>query len=327
MTVFDVISPENLYRMPSLSDETYIWTDYCELICLCNPTKEISIEDIVKEYMQFQDLTPEDTDNENNDQRYQNKLSRKREQAVSVLSDAFAMMQFRKDILREKYPFTIDDYNQILMPSKAITDASEIYVILLLASHLNYVTDLQIRNNLTSDFEVISLSVMRKIYPQADVKLFGSGNSNKSLKPSDRYSKTKLKDRILELANKINTPATEHINSIPDNNTGDGGIDIVGIINLNDKRSSVPIFFAQCACSKDKWKLKQDSTALEKWSKWIELWQNSIQRCVFIPFSYANSTSEWVNVTDITQNVVIDRYRIMSFIEKNTKIYFETLAD
>lgn len=327
MTVFDVISQEDLSIMPSLSDETYIWTDYCELLCLCNPEKEISIEDIVKVFIQFQDLIPEDVDNENNGVINQNKLTRKREKAVSVLSDAFATLKSRRDILGDKYPFVIDGNNQILLPNIEITGATKTYIILLLASHLNYVKDLTIRHKLTSDFEVISLAVMRKIFPQAEVKLFGSSNSNRSLKQSDKYSNTKLKDKILELANTINTPATEHVRSIPDNNTGDGGIDIVGVVNLNDKRSSVPIFFAQCACSKEKWTQKQDSTALKKWGKWIELWQNSVQRCMFVPFSYANNTSEWVNVTDITENVVVDRYRIMSFIDKNSKIYFETLAD
>ena len=303
----NIIDSGALLSVPSLTAPIYIWADYCELITLISDDFTVSDEEIYKYFHDSSDLRPKDI----------NSLDKDR--TIAIIRDALSHMVLRSQILRDKYPFCYDDENFIVSLKDSLGHIEYMYLQLLLSSNLPYMRQ-QKNSTLTSDFEIISLYVLRKLFPAAKIKLFGSSNRN-ALSVDDKFISTKLKDKIRELASMICQRCDDDaVNFFKEQNTGDNGVDIVGFIDLKDKRSSHPLLFAQCACSKKDWIEKQNSTSRANWEKYLHISDTSIQNFIFVPFPYITNEKEWVDPYKISRNVMIDRIRIMNVLENDSNV-------
>lgn len=292
---------------PELQEELFVWTDYCELLCLAN-REEISLERIALTIQKSWDFQPKDTHSS-------------ADWVVTKLTDAFSQMKLRKVLLRDAYPFAINENTVGLRRQKNDKRTHSHYIFLLLASNLKYVKK-GIHRKLTSGFEKICLDSLQCIFPNANVKLFGASNTESSLPASCKFKHGKLKERIIELSNFTGQPYHSDIENLKENNVGDNGLDVVGVISLGDERGSRPLLFVQCTCSKDDWCQKQFTALRPCWQKWLKIDNTSIQNFIMVPFWYMDNSKEWVDSTKITQNIMIDRLRLMKAIniEESQKI-------
>lgn len=301
MTYDNIIDSNKFTTAPSSSDDLYIWADYCEIACVLSREKSLSDEEIYKLYYQSKDLQPNDAPRAGKDK------------AIGFIRDAFNQIALRSSLLQTKYPFHIDQENMVITLKDDLYFYQNIYITLLYASNLKYLCSPQ-SHIFTSSFETISLHVMKELLPNATLKIFGSSNTDE-LSEEDKFSAIKLKERIPELSTLIYQEVyINAINELKDQNNGDNGLDIVGFINLKDERSSHPLFFAQCACSKESWFDKQKSTLRNEWMKYMNLTDTSIHNFILVPFMYMNNEKRWTDKQKITQNVLIDRLRIMNTI-------------
>lgn len=298
-----IIDSGKFTSAPDSSADVCVWADYCEIACLLSKEHNLSDEEIYRSYYLSKDLKPEDIRQKDKDT------------AIGLIQDALSQVDLRNNLLKAKYPFQFNRGTTTISLKRRSNFEQIVYIALLYASNLKYVSK-KSQHILTSGFEKISLYVMRSILPNATLKIFGSSNTEKCGK-KDKYTSTKLKQRIPELASNIFQGHIEDaVNSIKENDTGDGGLDIAGFINLKDERSSHPLFFIQCACSKEDWITKQKSTFRDEWGKYITLHDTSIHNFILVPFMYMDNEKNWTDKYKLTRTVMMDRLRIMNAVTR-----------
>jgi len=300
-----IVSTDKLVKAPDTSESRNIWTDYCELQCLISDGKKIDQDQLSSIAIKSYDFSEFSTIREKN----------KKEKMTTILSDVYAHVDQRHQLLGDKYPFEIDADGQLSLKTDELSERNLLYILLLCASNLRY---MKVVNSLTSDFEVICLLYMRKLFPSMIFKLFGSSNINTYLRDEDVINDAKLKDRIVSLAKFISVNCYENtVSALSSNNVGDGGLDLVGVRSMGDERKAIPVFFGQCACSPDQWVDKQQSISDIYWSKYLSTWETSFQRYIFIPIWYMNSDKQFEDELKVSGCVVVDRLRLLNFADEN----------
>lgn len=276
-----------------------VWTDYCELLCLSEDNEHIDRDQISSIIIKSDDFA---TSSERAQKMRKDNLSTK-------LQDVYTHVFLRRQILGSNYPFDINDDDQLYLKSGELSGQEKLYIFLLYASNLEYMKSV---HGLTSDFEVVCLMYMRKLFPSMDFKLFGSSNGNTKLQADDVINGVKLGDRIINLSKFITvSPYPEVLGKINKYNHGDGGLDLVGIRQMGDDRKSIPVIFGQCACSYDQWSAKQQSISDRRWEKFLRIWETSIQTYIFIPVWNMNSEKQFEDDLELSRCVMVDRQRIL----------------
>lgn len=304
-----LISKGKLVKAPETSAPINAWTDYAELLCLVEDNQHIDQDQLCSAAIKSDDFASITVRKNRN----------KKEALTTIFKDVYDHIALRCQLLGESYPFEIDEDEQLCFKEESITGLQKLYVLLLCASNLAYMTSFL---GLTSDFEVVSLLYMRSLFPGMDFKLFGSSNTNGFLQPSDVINDTKLSERIISLSKFISVTYNENtVTSLSPHNLGDGGLDIVGVKSLGDERKAIPVIFGQCACSPEEWSAKQHSISDTHWKRFLQTFETSFQRYMFIPVWYMNSDKQFENELKLSECVIVDRLRIMkladhSFINK-----------
>lgn len=290
-----------------------VWTDYCELLCLSEDNNHIDRDQMTSIVIKSDDFA---NAGERAQKMRKDKLSTK-------FQDVYTHVSLRKQVLGSSYPFDINDDDQLYLKESERTCLEKLYIFLLYASNLEYMKSV---HDLTSDFEVVCLMYMRKLFPSMVFKLFGSSNGNTKLQADDVINDIKLSDRIINLSKFIAVSLNpESLSKINKHNHGDGGLDLVGVRLMGDDRKSIPVIFGQCACSYDQWSAKQQSISDRQWEKYLHIWETSIQTYIFIPIWNMNSEKKYEDDLELSRCVIIDRQRILfladdSFVQNLTSI-------
>lgn len=290
-----------------------VWTDYCELLCLSEDNNHIDRDQMTSIVIKSDDFA---NAGERAQKMRKDKLSTK-------FQDVYTHVSLRKQVLGSSYPFDINDDDQLYLKESERTCLEKLYIFLLYASNLEYMKSV---HDLTSDFEVVCLMYMRKLFPSMVFKLFGSSNGNTKLQADDVINDIKLSDRIINLSKFIAVSLNpESLSKINKHNHGDGGLDLVGVRLMGDDRKSIPVIFGQCACSYDQWSAKQQSISDRQWEKYLHIWETSIQTYIFIPIWNINSEKKYEDDLELSRCVIIDRQRILfladdSFVQNLTSI-------
>lgn len=278
------------------------WADYIEFKCLCDDF--VSISDIMDMF------TEDDIDNEldrggGEHHEYSDKLE-------MLVKDYFRVLKRRSEELGDYYLFHVseDDSIHLKLP---IEEKHIIYLYFLVCSSISYMdkSDLQLH---THDFESVCKYIMRALVSNnAEVELFGTS------KMGTKYT-GKLRNRIVTLAKDLGGVPSKSLEGdsrfdrIPG---GDAGLDIVAYFPL-DNAQVIPFSFAQCTCSYEKWKDKQNSIGYEDWRSLIDP-LTYYGKYMFVPFSCHDASGKFENVTQI-HTFLIDRIRIIKLISKDAEL-------
>lgn len=309
----DLISTAKLVKSPDMSATIGVWTDYCELLCLSEDNNQIDRDQLSSIVIKSDDFT-------NASERAQ---KMRKDKLSIIFQDVYTHVLLRKQILGDIYPFDVNEDDQLYLRVCEPTGQNKLYIFLLYASNLEY---MQSVHELTSDFEVVSLMYMRKLFPSMVFKLFGSSNGNTKLQADDVINDIKLSDRIINLSKFITVSLDpEGLSKMSKLNHGDGGLDLVGVRLMGDDRKAIPVIFGQCACSYDQWSAKQYSISDRQWEKYLRNWETSIQTYIFIPIWNINSEKQFENDLELSHCVLVDRQRILhladdSFVQNLTSI-------
>ena len=296
-----IIKHEKINVKPRWKKSEYNrWADYIELLCLKDEV--ITPDDVIDIWCD------DDTDNEY-DRGGLDHLEKSAYLEMQI-DDYFILLHSREKACGEYYPFEMQKGNCLKLKQN-LSDKQKIYIFLLLCSSICFMDNIEMKKY-TDDFEVLSKSVMHTLVPRnAVVELFGT------TRKGDLFCGTQRK-RIEKLADCIGARTTK---SFDENEkydlakAGDDGLDIVAYLPIDDAQM-IPFAFAQCTCSFDKWKEKQDSVLEDHWNTKIEPLV-SYPAFMFVPFSCHNSEGAFYDVTAI-RSFLIDRIRIIKLYE-NTK--------
>jgi hypothetical protein len=300
---------ENLTSIPKAS-AAHVWADFIELLCMRDPDRLISRADVVEHIRaSVRDLSEPDPlqgspiDDDDGEVDAEAEVDDRWSQQVS---DWFKHLEYRSGSFEEFYPFEVSADGRSLIARPQLTLKRKVYLFLLMAANLRYVSGHRRRNMLTSSFEVSCLQALRNYLPAGSkAYMFGKHPLNKG-----RY-KGKLWLKINQLGVDLGEKIICEENEFNPRDTGDGGLDLVAWLPFDDGGRGVVSVFAQCGCGDD-WVDKQHETSLDVWSKCIRFTAPPI-RMTFIPYCFRTATGEWDNGLHVN-TVLLDRLRIITLL-------------
>jgi hypothetical protein len=291
------------------NDEYYRFADYIELKCLASLDGSYSHKEFIDDARQRTDDLGEG-DFEGNQNEKNLEKAEKNDKWESRADDSFRIIESRIIQFGDLYPFYLTDNKKALKLKETLND-EKMYIFLLLCSDLKYT--IKFKKELTSSFESISLGSMKKLFPNGDIHLFGSSNTEDG---EVEWASAKLWDKLVWLGGFLNEKLNITEEELLPYDKGDRGIDIVGKIPVGDGLTNMPILFAQCACSPKDWVTKQHTISYSAWKQLITL-STDPNYLMFIPQSYRDSKGDWHDKTKIHSTVLFDRQRILSNFRDN----------
>lgn len=257
--------------------------DFAELLCLLKPDRVLSADDLDDHLV---DVCGE-------------------QRGARPLGDVFAHMTWRATAFDAYYPFTMATNQQSITAPDDLTVAQKTYVFLLLCANLPFIG--LPYNPLTDAFERLAHLALERMWPaKATVKNFGKNNTDYVGSKSERMHK---------LALDIGCRPTVDPTRFRPRDSGDGGIDLVGWLELDAHEGENKLTcLAQCACSRTDWPGKQFEISRGSIGKlfnpttpWLEM--------LCIPICFRDNNGRWAVDAEVGEIVMIDRLRLLQFIE------------
>ena len=283
------------------------WADYIEFRCLYVDDHIITKDDVLDLFFDEDILDL---------QRGQSVHSANYDKLSTNIDNYYEVIKYRNEMFSEYYPFEIEDGQCITIKETLIGEYLH-YFFLLICSNISFMDKLSMQK-VTYAFEKYCYPFMKCLMPvNAQTELFGTARD-------EGVFHGNLRTRIMQLAECLGAQTTKIIDQDERYDRirgGDGGLDIVSFLKLDDS-SHIPFAFAQCTCSYDEWIDKQKAVGYDVWSTRIAplapFWS-----CMFVPFFCQNASGRFENATEI-HTCVIDRKRILNLLNSNHKLFCET---
>jgi hypothetical protein len=283
------------------------WADFLEILCLVNHDKEISLNDIITNFVQENLLEAIDGDETHSEKSVNLRLG---------FLEIFQYVASRQKFLNEYFPFENIDEDTIRVSE--FDENKLLYIYLLFSSNTSLFIDKTIPPLLTTAFERISLSFMNILYPNFKNELFGTANQ-----AGDFFHGGTLLEKLTKLSLCLNTTLTSKTINDPHNKStgGDKGLDIVSFYDPDTetyKASYIPVCMGQCSCSYDDWKIKQFSISYDTWKNRLADLPH-FHMYMFFPFSLRGINGTWADGEyPEAQAIIIDRFRLFSILKQNS---------
>ena len=303
---------ENLHKLPR-SQESHLWADYVELLCLANLDGEASQADVLDRVRAGQDLVRERADPRDGggpaasaEEMAHAEFSDKE---VEKVKDWFRHLEYRQRAFEGFYPFTLSEDGHTLLRLAPMTQRRKLYVFLLVASNLRCIKK-GYWNKITAAFEYASRDALRSYLPDgAKTYVFGKNMLNRG----GRYS-GRLWDKINRLAEDLVEKVLVSEDEFGPSDTGDHGLDVVGWVPIGDTAPGFLLVFSQCTCNMD-WHEKQWQSSRLNWDPVITF-TSPPNNLVFIPYCFRNADGSWRRRRDIKRSILVDRLRLIHLLRK-----------
>lgn len=224
------------------------------------------------------------------------------------INDVIAAIEGRVARYGDFYPFELVGRSS-LVRKETLSEQQKIYTFLLMCSYTNKIV---IRaNSLQSDFEKLSKAAMAKFLPTHS-RCHIMGRSSVS---EDRYT-GHISAKMTKLAEDLHTTINFPENAFANNDSGDGGIDIVAWTPFQGCSApyfNLPVYAGQSATGKN-WTEKQ--TSGEKLFNYIKT-PRSLTPVLFVPYDCRNSDGSFNDPTEIQVPLLFDRVRILNLVDTN----------
>jgi hypothetical protein len=277
------------------------------MLCLINVDGQISQNDFIDR------IKGDDRDLEDSDDYTDEKSNIKENERFSLFAeDCFKLGEYRQNVFRYFYPFRLSEDRKNILLTSDISLKNKIYFFLLFCSNLGYLRDYT--NEFTSSFENFSHKCFTRILPSHISRSYLFGSSNIDQIQNDDEKSLSFWKKINELADNIKESVVIQRDKLSRSNMGDGGLDIVGWIELGDNCPHKPLFFGQCACTSE-WNVKQNSSKYDRWTNFITFSTYPLN-FIFIPFAFRGANGDWHEAHFIEKSILFDRLRlIINFID------------
>ena len=168
-------------------------------------------------------------------------------------------------------------------------------------------TFVKLKTYITDDFEKIS-ELALKAYLPPSAKVYGFG--------SNSIYEGNAKDKIRKLAKDINIYRLDDrvIDQIPDQNSKEKGLDIIGWVPFEDENPNTLIVLGQSACGKN-WFGKQIETS--RYNRFYQHYLIPFIYAMFYPEDFDNRDGVFQLDTDLIGNLVFERRRLINLINQN----------
>ncbi len=291
---------KNIDKVPNQSYfNAHYFCDYIELLALIN-NDLISVNDVYDRFLEDENIhIPENT----SDADLGSNASIIYDEWENRIKEWFYILEIRKSVFNSFYPFIVA--NNTLKLVSNLSFKHKIYLFLLLSSNQNY---MQNNNQLTSDFEELSLNALRSFLPNTAL-CYRFGKSVLRGKYTGHIT-AKIDKLAKDL--KYATKYQEHYFSKTDN--GDGGLDLVSWIPFkgDENQNNIQVYLCQCATGKEWYKKQND---IDKFIDNYIDFKTQVNSVIFIPFDNRNADRMYNEEKEIKKNILFDRIRLLYLLE------------
>lgn len=235
----------------------------------------------------------------------------------SRVEDVWTHLEYRQSVLGESYPFKIEG-DLIILNSDWQDPRHKVYRFLLATSRLRSFRE-GVRNKWSRAFAEVSAFAMRSLLPNhAVVKVFDANSEDRK-----NFYGSDCREALIKLGKQLCVYKVHEDEIMKRSSSGDGGIDLVGVLSFDDQAHGSHIVFGQCGAQEKNWPDKRLEAHPLLLNAYFHIVHDVITT-MFTPVLFRSSTGEWEKNISVTGVVVLDRIRILNLIEKGNA--FEDIA-
>ena len=296
----------------------HLFADLIEFLAIFDPygKNEIHKNDIVN-IVNGLPVSDEDIDDEEDLDDSDISDASKHDIKEARLEDAWSQLEYRAYCFAENYPFNVEG-DLLKLNTDWSNPRHKIYRFLLASSRLRSFTASNRYYWSQAFARVSSVALSSLLPPYADVKIFDANSVDRH-----EYYGTDCREALIVLGKQLSAFKVHEEEIRERSSSGDGGIDLVGVVSFGDTAYGAHVVFGQCGAQEEEWPEKRLEAHPIGLSNYFQF-SHDVITTMFTPVLYRSSTGKWVSGSKVTGVVVIDRLRIISLIEKSEG--FENIA-
>ena len=284
---------QNIDVLPDGTD-AFFWSDFAEFRALIHPDKCFSRGDMKR-------------------QADQNAVFDRVIDAEDRWRSLIDFCGIRCHEFKDDYPFEISPDRDTLLLRASDTPARRLYLALLIASLLRQIKNTR-KNGIARAFEEACLHVFSCLMPEgSEIRATWAAGGEAAPYTGHLYEK------MIAVARDIRGNPNIKPRDFKENNTGDGGIDLIAWHPMGDERKGIPIAFAQCGCSRNDWTFKQaEASPFQHGNKFSV--HHEWATYYFMPLDLREFDGDWAYASKIGRVIMVDRLR-MTRLAKQYSLY------
>lgn len=288
----------------------HLFADLVELLLLVdlNGNGYIHKNDLL-DWRTFTTTSLDEVDDENHEMEVLVNDACRHGREESQLEDVWTHLEYRSGAMQEHYPFKVRGDKLYICGDFDIRH--RVYRLLLACSRLrSFDSAGGIRQRWAKSFTSLSSIALQGLMPShAAIRIFDANSSDRQ-----NYFSTDLRKALLKLAEDLAfKPSEEECNNA--GASGDGGIDLVGVISFDDGAIGNFAIVGQCGSQEKEWPSKKLEASPINFRNYFQLlfdWPS----IMFTPICYRRPTGEWIDNQSTSGVMLVDRLRILSLLDK-----------
>lgn len=234
----------------------------------------------------------------------------KSDRTERLVEDVWSHLEYRKRVFKEDYPFIVRN-DELVSSEGELSLGQRIYTFLLMCSRLNSFKKKGIQQKWARSFSYCCKEAMGLLLPEfATVRVFDANSVDRR-----QYFGTDLRDALIELGKDLQVLKINAEQCRKQSPSGDAGIDLVGVVDFSDGVTANYAILGQCAAQQKNWPSKiLEANALGLRAFYQLTWD--IPAVTFIPVFYRDTSGAWINTSNTSGSLLIDRARIVFLLKK-----------
>lgn len=251
-----------------------------------------------------------DVDDDLDDDNYDDAMSTAEisESKQKKIDAAFNQFTYRERAFGIAYPFFVDADRNLSLKEEA-HPGQVTYAFLLCCSRLRSFGNKSATTYLAERFEdLCALAMKGMLPPNAEVIQFGPTT------PQRAAFGMNMRDAIPKLADRVGVPLQPKWDAVEETPQGDGGIDLIGLIDLDDephKSSESWALAGQCAAHELAGGWERKILEAHRGLTQRLCFQHNPSNALFIPGAYRKSDGQWPVSAKDKDALLMDRVRII----------------
>ena len=299
------------FRIGEIAPNTpHLFADLAELLVLVDPNGRgwIHKNDLL-DWRNFADISIEEIDQEIevldaiDSDAFRNNIKE------SQLDDLWTQLEFRAGAMRQYYPFTVQGDKLHICETLDIRHRA--YRLLLACSRLRSFDNAGgIRQRWAKSFAKLSRLALQGLTPShSNIRIFDANSDDRR-----EYYSTDFRKALLKLAQDLSfKPNEEECRGA--GSSGDGGIDLVGLVDFGDGAIGNFAIVGQCGAQEKEWPSKRLEASPVNFRHYMQVlfdWPS----IMFTPVCYRSATGEWADNRSTNGVLLADRFRMLIMLDK-----------
>lgn len=297
-----------------LPNTPHLFADLAELLTLLNLTGQFDLHKNQLAAIKNQEITSADElDFEDIENAVINDAE-KSDRFEKQLEDVWSQLEYREGSLGSAYPFVIDGDSISLLSN--LNEEQRIYCFLLCCSRLrsffNYKGLVQLWAKF---FTFLCKQAFYELAPKfANIKIFDANSPDRK-----KYYGTDLRDALPILGRDLGVISVNDNNCKSSDPAGDGGFDLIAVLNFEDGQTSNFGILGQCGAQEKDWPTKNlEAHSLNLRHYFHTNFDHPSVMCT--PVFYRDTDGSWVDERPTNGVVLLDRKRLLHMIIKGNHV-------